>query len=113
MSTVQNVDIKALMAKAKAHNQEQLNAAKAQLAEEQSKRLIAELARNLDSVSKYVANEVNQLRNLRKRAKIQEECLQSVANAAAQFEQDGDFNAFIKARNKACDIYITKNNKLL
>lgn len=108
MSTVQNVDIKALMAKAKAHNQEQLNAAKAQIAEEQSKKLIADLARNLTAVADSVAAVVENLRKQRKIAKLWETRLQTVANAQAKFETDGDIKAFEKSSRDAQEAFSKK-----
>ena len=112
MNTVQNVDIKALMAKAKNHNAAELAAAKQQIEEQKSKQLIAQLAANLQNVSQRVDEAVNALRRARKIAKLEETRLQSYANAAAAFEETGDFAAFEKARLKANSTYSNKYYKI-
>lgn len=111
MSTVQNVDIKALMAKAKSHNAEQLATAKQQMEEAKSKALIEQLARNLEQVQTIVDSVVANLRRARKLAKYREEQLQAVANAQAEFENTGDFSKFNQRVEKANSVYREKYYK--
>jgi hypothetical protein len=110
MSTV-NVDIKTLLQKAKAHNAEQLAAAKAQMEEAKSKALIEQLAKHLEYVQNVVDGVVVDLRRARKVAKYREEQLQSVANAQREFEETGDFSEFQKQVEKATSVYREKYYK--